>query len=323
MSNTKNSVISMSAVDVWDTLYLSGPEAFERYKEGVRGTFLPWRTELRSECDFRARLESVRFENGFVGRIRSTPARAIRTKAEIANSHLECLYASLRLSGDAAIQQGENVLVANPGDIIIFDSCKPTIFTSLGDSEGDAVALMIPMTDSLRGFTLKGPRLLERDRVLDPFSRCFGFLTRNLFAFSRTELQSLFDSCVGLLPLAVGFDAALMLESKLAGSGSLTRDILNFIDENLADSQVSARRVGANFNISERYVHKLLARCDITFSHYLTRRRLEHVRADLVNPAFRRTPISLVAYRWGFTDLSTFNKAFRGLFGCSPRQFRA
>jgi len=42
----------------------------------------------------------------------------------------------------------------------------------------------------------------------------------------------------------------------------------------------------------------------------------------LRNPHFRNDSVSEVAYRWGFNDLSHFNRAFRSRYGLPPRQWR-
>jgi AraC-like DNA-binding protein len=34
-------------------------------------------------------------------------------------------------------------------------------------------------------------------------------------------------------------------------------------------------------------------------------------------------PISVLAFQWGFSDLSTFNRAFKDRFGFTPSHFRA
>jgi len=50
--------------------------------------------------------------------------------------------------------------------------------------------------------------------------------------------------------------------------------------------------------------------------------RLERCSTALRDPHQRRHNISEVAYRWGFNDLSYFNKAFRGQFGMTPGDWR-
>ena len=310
------------AVEIWDTTYLPPAQAFGLFRDGVRRSFMPWETEVVNDRTFEARLESVRFDDGLIGRIRSTPTHGIRTKAHIAESEVECVYASLRLFGDAAIKQGDKFVVARPGDLVIFDSVRPTVHSSLGDSNSDAIALLIPRK-ALAVQTLGSPCLLRKHQIMGPLSSCMDYITQNLSSLSRDELKGLFDACVDMLPVAAGcYKISQDSPPEFWSDRSLLRDIFGFVDEHLTSSELTAKSIATNFGISERYVHKLFSRRGITCSHYVARRRLERIRVDLLNPSLRREPIAHVAYRWGFNDLSTFNKAFRKLFGCSPRQLR-
>jgi AraC family transcriptional activator of tynA and feaB len=311
-----------SEVEVWDTSYVPASQAFGIFREGVRSSFLPWSQEFRSEREFTARVETVRVESGVIGRIYSSPIDATRTDSHIADSKVECVYASLRLLGDSSFRQGDNLVIAKPGDLVIFDSARPTTHKSLGDSDTDAIALLIPKTTlAPAARSLPSPYLIRKEKLIAPLSSCLQFITHNMCVLSRDELNALFDASVKLLPLAAGYYRKSRNVLELGTTNRLLQDILVFIEENLRISDLSAESVAVNFNVSERYVHKLFATRGIAFSHYVTNSRLEHVANDLLE--FRRQPVSVLAYRWGFNDLSTFNRAFKSFFGCSPGQYRS
>src|SRR5258706_3475143 len=94
-------------------------------------------------------------------------------------------------------------------------------------------------------------------------------------------------------------------------------------EEDMQSPDLSAVKVAGRLGISDRYVHKLFAEHGTTFSSYVTSRRLENTHADLVSSAFRALPISAIAYKWGFNDISTFNRAFKNKFGRPPSRVRA
>jgi AraC-like DNA-binding protein len=50
--------------------------------------------------------------------------------------------------------------------------------------------------------------------------------------------------------------------------------------------------------------------------------RLDTCRAALRDDRQRALNISEIAYRWGFSDLSHFNKTFRQRFDCTPGEWR-
>jgi len=164
--------------------------------------------------------------------------------------------------------------------------------------------------------------LIPKSKLPTPLSSCLHYLAQNMLSFSEEELNGVFQACVNLLSVAKGRPSE---KSSLIGpetGGRLLREILAVVDEKLCNAELSARSMAQHFTISEGYVHKLFARCGIRFSHYVTRARLERVHADLMNASLERTTIAAVAYRWGFNDLSTFNRAFRNMYGCSPSQLQ-
>lgn len=94
------------------------------------------------------------------------------------------------------------------------------------------------------------------------------------------------------------------------------------IETLLPDPDLSLRRVADEEGVSPRYVQKLFAGADETFSHYLRTRRLERCRIDLASPQYGRLSISEICFRWGFNGSAHFSRAFRDRYGVSPREFR-
>jgi AraC-like DNA-binding protein len=74
--------------------------------------------------------------------------------------------------------------------------------------------------------------------------------------------------------------------------------------------------------VSTRTLHRLFATSGMTFQDWLRERRLERCWAELSDPGRLGRSIAEVAFRCGFNDLSTFNRAFRARFGMTPRAAR-
>jgi hypothetical protein len=103
--------------------------------------------------------------------------------------------------------------------------------------------------------------------------------------FMGNEVAAIVDAILSLLPFEAGLQQT---ESALRGQiTELYSAIVAFIDENLQDPSLSA--------------HEEAAR-ELTFG---------------------RPRVTDLAYKWGFTDLSTFSRAFKEKFGCSPLEYRA
>ncbi|MBS7544499.1 AraC family transcriptional regulator [Ancylobacter oerskovii] len=98
----------------------------------------------------------------------------------------------------------------------------------------------------------------------------------------------------------------------------LKKHILSRLDDPALDVAAVARRHG----ISPRYLQLLFAQEDTSFSDFLREARLERAFRRLGDPA-NREGIAGLAFDAGFADLSTFNRAFRRRYGCTPSDVRA
>jgi AraC-like DNA-binding protein len=104
----------------------------------------------------------------------------------------------------------------------------------------------------------------------------------------KREWAAYLDACVSLLPLAAGcFDDSPQYETATRSGNATFQDIVAFLDQTLSNSE---------FTLGSR-------------------------SPPILAPTCRNQPIGVVANRWGFADISGFNRALRH-FGCSPHRFR-
>src|SRR5262249_22606835 len=98
--------------------------------------------------------------------------------------------------------------------------------------------------------------------------------------------------------------------------------LLAFVRQNLANPDLSPRLAAAQLGMSVRTLHARFEQVGETFSRRVLDHRLEGCAEALREPRQIVCGISDVAYRWGFNDLSHFNKAFRARFGVTPSRWR-
>lgn len=316
-----------SNVDVWDTQYLPPSKAFGAFRDGLCSAFMPWSIDTKPERDFEGRIESVTLERGSIGRVRMSPVVAARTKSNLAGSSADCVYGNFILSGELNIEQRGLSNVAKQGDVILYDSSAPTTLRERHDLHYEDVPFMIPKTafSAVKDVEMVfGNVVLPRDALIRPLSSCLTFLAENMLSLSKAELTALFDACVTLLPMAVGYpDSRDGEKGEITESNYILREILDYVNRQISSADLSPQTAADSLGISVRYVHKLFAAKGTTFGSYVASKRLEHIRKDLISPSCRNQPISILAYRWGFNDLSTFNRSFKQRYGVTPSQFRA
>jgi AraC-like DNA-binding protein len=308
---------------IWDTQYIPSSKVFAFYREALAKVYMHWSPELPAGEEFHARVETGFVENGSITRHRCTPHVTSRTPADITKSTGEATYLVMMLSGGAEwIQAGRSTLTMQ-GDIVVIDAAQPAKAIMTPSSPFDALVITIPRGDfdpACRGSDGLVNALLQRNRT--PLRKCMHIIADRMISASPEELTSLYNATVSLLPLEAGcFEVQEKPESGET-QHYLLRAILDHIDQNISGAELSPKIVAEKFGISTRYVHKLFIAAGVTFCSYTTARRLEYIGRDLLSPACRQQAISSVAYRWGFNDLSSFNRAFRGRYGCTPSQFR-
>jgi AraC-like DNA-binding protein len=105
---------------------------------------------------------------------------------------------------------------------------------------------------------------------------------------------------------------------KAARLATIKRLIESGFREPTFDTKHAARKLG----VCERYIQRLFEETGVTFSDFVTERRLRDVREKLLDRQFEGMNIQDVAWSAGFSDISHFNRLFRRRFGERPSALR-
>ena len=93
------------------------------------------------------------------------------------------------------------------------------------------------------------------------------------------------------------------------------------IEQHLAEPDLTPAHIAAALGISVRTLHLAFEPTGTSFAEHVTRRRLQECRTALERPTATRS-ITDVAFAWGFSNLTTFYRAFHREFGMAPGQLR-
>lgn len=98
----------------------------------------------------------------------------------------------------------------------------------------------------------------------------------------------------------------------------LLDELIRYIEDHLAE-KITLKSAAANFYISERAVSRLFSeKMDVSFYRYVTQRRLIAAKTRIINGESLET----IGEQVGFSDYSTFYRAFKQAFSISPQQFK-
>lgn len=296
----------------------------EFWRDLVSRSFVPLEIEPREGPDFHAQLRIAR-----VGPVQvtvvTTPPHTARTRRLIGSDASDHVKVSLQLTGHCVLTQGDHQAELKPGELALYDTRHP--YTLDTDRPGHSLALMFPRAML---------RMPERDlaRVTAISVSCsdgLGTVVRPfLYGLARQvdELESLgtprladnvADLVGTLLAEHTGVDRTPRYDD---GRQMLTRRILAYMEQRLADPELGPDQVAAAHHISRRYLYKLLAEQGCTVSGWIREHRLARCRRDLADPTLSHLPVGAIGSRWGFPGPAHFSHAFKTAYGISPSEAR-
>ncbi|SPE99575.1 helix-turn-helix domain-containing protein [Streptomyces sp. MA5143a] len=215
-------------------------------------------------------------------------------------------------------------IALGPGDICFYDADHPPL-------------LEFPGCCSLKVFLVPREAMGLEERDVRRVTAAPVARASRLGSLLSPFLSELADSAVSARPLvtemltrnAVNLLTTLATEQLGRESGGppggrspLVARILRFIDEHLADADLSPEVIAGAHHISVRYLHKLFQDEGTTVGRWIQRRRLEECRRDLELGVRGRRTIASVAGRWGFLSATHFSRVFRAAYGMSPSEWR-
>nr|WP_286158641.1 helix-turn-helix domain-containing protein [Streptomyces sp. TLI_053] len=96
-----------------------------------------------------------------------------------------------------------------------------------------------------------------------------------------------------------------------------------YINEHLADRNLTPETIARHHHVSLRYLHKIFEHEGLTVSRWIHRRRLEQCHRALGDPRKAGRAIAAVAHDWGFANAPHFSRSFKSVYGVSPREWRS
>ncbi|MQA86577.1 MAG: helix-turn-helix domain-containing protein [Streptosporangiales bacterium] len=294
------------------------------WKNVVGETVVPLDFRVPGGPDFRSRLVT-----GDVGLVRvceiTGPAvRVARTTKLLRRSDPELCKIDVLVRGRAVVEQGGRQAGLGPGDFVFVDLSRPCHW-AISPARMVAVTfprtlLPVPSNDLalLAGVGIPGGR--GAGALISSLARQ---LPRHLGDYRVADGARLSAAVLDLLSVALAarLDRGDEVPPDIRQRALLLR-IHRFIEERLADSELSPAAIAAAHHISVRYLYRLFETEGTTVAGWIRRRRLERCRRDLLDPALRAQTVGSIGARWGFADAVHFNRVFRAAYGVPPGEYR-
>lgn len=316
-----------SRQSAWNTVGMRPDEQFAYYREAICQAFMNLTPEPAAAAGFPAGVEHVRLGDGAINRV-SFPEHVVRrSAADIAASDRSCFYLNLKLAGRCRIQQGDREISLSPGQVGIFDSDRQFALLHDRGPQLRVASFWVP-AEALRerlpaSFDVAAARVSDDPFVGHLIAETARTLSDGALRMTEDEGVRLFRALIELVAVSL----SRQNRARTAEAESLTDATMlalkRAIHRRLREPGLAVADIAEAVGISERYVHKLLARSGSGFTDYVIDRRLDGIARDLNDPAMADRAIGTIAFDWGFSDLSHFTRRFKQRFGCRPRDWRA
>jgi AraC-like DNA-binding protein len=253
---------------------------------------------------------------------RTSAFKVERTPALARDALEPSIFVNVQLTGSSMVVQGDREAVLHPGDLVIYDSTVP--YTLLNDTGMTGEFFRIPHS------ALAMPHNMIRQACavsLSPghplTSLTNDYLHRlaadpRLFTTSDGDLVA--QPSIELVRAVIA--THLKADGFVAGplATTLQLRVLEYARSHLSDPDLGVEQIATAHFVSVRHLYRVLAEAGISLADWIRTRRLEACRQELARSS--APMIAAVARQYGFSDMSSFSRAFRAEYGLSPREWR-
>lgn len=310
----------------WNTIDRPAVEQYAYWREVVCEAFTPLRPTARDSMD------SWR-ESGIEGWVDShafgsvngaeigTCAQTMRHgDEEVRRVSDEVVFVNLMLSGRCVVSQGSQQKMSGPGTFSIVDATRPFRLDYIDTWR----------TISFRLPSAQIPGDIGDDVLARPFSsgRGIGAVVADTMRAAWASAAELTEPQASIAGAAIASLVSALAQTRPSDefAGEPARDealrssIEHFVARHLRYGDTSPSAIAQHFAISVRKLHQVYESAPLTFSQTVMRLRVEKCADDIVAGGGRAT-LTYLAAKWGFSDLSHLNRAFRQHLGQTPRGY--
>jgi len=308
-------------VQRWSTSEAPRGAQFSRWRELICEAFLALTPESDLRDGFAGTVTQWPLADLSIARIDSRRQQVQRTERDLTRSPLTGYYANFQLRGSSLMTQHGRSTVLRPGDLALVDTAEPFAFDFREDFRQLSLYLPKPLLDQ----QLAGP--VRTATRVDTATGIGAAVRHALLALTRDDLAEdtaarLAVNGCGLLAIALEQAAASGVAPAALRHDGIHAAALADIEEHLTDDDLSAPATARRLGVSVRLLYAVFARCQLSFAAEVRRRRLECAWRDLQDPARAHLRVIDVAVAAGFTDVTSFHRAFRREYGRTPGEIR-
>lgn len=293
-----------------------------QWQTAVSDTFFPLETNMKDEDAFAGELST--WNLGIVGlsQMRCDGILYKRQKRHFLDEVENTLLITIPRLGNVGFTQNDRQANCSPGEFLVERGDLPYEFWHEQTNEllvlkvsAESVRARMGPTERLGALSFDGTA-----GVASYFLDTVKTTAQHVDFLDESARAAAGMHILDLLCLAIRKDDRVLDSNVSSIRAAHLHRAEQFIRNNLNNEDLSSSDVAEACNVSLRYLQQLFLGTDKSISGFIREKRLVRAREDLsVEGA---TTIAEIAHRWGFSDQSRFNKAYRARFGCTPTDTR-
>lgn len=297
-------------------------ESADEWEDVVSNCFVPLRAAAFSD-GFHGKMDHLRLdERVSVSVVTTDGTLAERTPRLAARAENDDLHLSLQDSSRGTVRQGGRMVSVRPGSVSTYATDAP-YYLDYSAPEQRQVIIQVSRT------ALRLPPSMIADscsRLAVPASGASRVLFSYVSLLQRRAGAGEIDDLDEVAEVTKDLSSTMIHSSFSSGRvvpqspGGLIFTVKDFITANVATLRVDD--IANEFYMSRRSLYNLFGRTGTSPADYLRNVRLGHAAAMLTNPAYREWSVGRVGAHCGFPDATTFTRAFRREFSCTPSEWR-
>lgn len=309
---------------IFSTEGIEPAKRYSAWQEAICDVYVHVDVDAEKRSDYHGFIREARFGAITMTDVLLSEQHISRRNRHIAQLDKDCYYVQFLQHGKMNVLQGGRSLTTHAGTGAIFSATESYDLECIGRVR--ALYLEIPRRDFAERFRNDHIPLTSTIGAGSGLGRIAAEFCATLAAEGATLTDGvrarLGGELMDVLALAIDMGERDEPAADHAVRQARLRSVKSWIEEHLADPDLSLEKVAKGNGISLRHLHYLFRPTDMSVSEWIQDRRLQRCYDVLTRPELRSLSITEVAYRLGFNSSSHFSTAFRRKFGISPSDLR-